>query len=402
MTHRHLRGFTLLELMIAIGLGILIIYIALAAFRTASQSIAVANKLAMENSILCAGMQIARNQIDFWTGLDDPHDPNKQGLRALVPAARSNPPKGGPFTPFSAYWAGNYNDTDNPMGFDPRDTSWSMGNPRMWWRGNLGEKNDTALAFGRYGVFSNSIKTLNTFATVPIMVAIPNPPPGGATTTTQNISYGQVTVPHCWLASQMQGISRLGFYGYIDYMPPNAVYSWYDPFNSSSTKGGYSKEFIGPGGSFNTMYQKTPKGMARLSTLNTCYAPDPEVYTTPANMTLAARRTFNVTQYGGNLNTVNGLLGATSKGDNFIDSGVTAPETWPHLTVLVHRFYQHAFAVNLARIQMIDPITGESKELSFAGFGTSLRGARQQRHPGGGWAKWDNAPGFVNDKNLDY
>ena len=47
---RH--AFTLIEMMIAVALGSLVVYIATAGIRTAAQSVASANRLALENSIL--------------------------------------------------------------------------------------------------------------------------------------------------------------------------------------------------------------------------------------------------------------------------------------------------------------------------------------------------------------
>ena len=49
------RGFTLIELMIAISLGMLLVYTATAGFRSASQSVTLSNRLALENSLLRAG-----------------------------------------------------------------------------------------------------------------------------------------------------------------------------------------------------------------------------------------------------------------------------------------------------------------------------------------------------------
>ncbi len=75
------RGFTLIELMLAIGLGSLVIYTAYAGFRMASQAITVSNRLSLENSLMRAGFQMAHEQLDFWTNLDDPNDATHEQLR---------------------------------------------------------------------------------------------------------------------------------------------------------------------------------------------------------------------------------------------------------------------------------------------------------------------------------
>jgi Tfp pilus assembly protein PilE len=79
---RSLRGFTLIELMLAIALGMLVIYTAYAGFRMASQCIVTANRLSLENSLMRSGYSLAHEQLDFWTNLDDPNNANQESLRA--------------------------------------------------------------------------------------------------------------------------------------------------------------------------------------------------------------------------------------------------------------------------------------------------------------------------------
>jgi prepilin-type N-terminal cleavage/methylation domain-containing protein len=64
------RGFTLIELMIAITLGMLLVYTAIAGFRVASQCATISNRLSLENSLIRAGITEAHQQLDFWTNLD--------------------------------------------------------------------------------------------------------------------------------------------------------------------------------------------------------------------------------------------------------------------------------------------------------------------------------------------
>ena len=68
------RGFTLIELMISVTLGMLIVYVAVAGFRAASQSITITNRLAMETAILRAGCLAGNERLDFWYDFDDPED----------------------------------------------------------------------------------------------------------------------------------------------------------------------------------------------------------------------------------------------------------------------------------------------------------------------------------------
>jgi prepilin-type N-terminal cleavage/methylation domain-containing protein len=78
---RKADGFTLIEMMIGIALGSVVAYTAYAGFRMASQSIVVANRLSLENSLMRAGYIQAHQQIDFWTNLDDPYDASRERLR---------------------------------------------------------------------------------------------------------------------------------------------------------------------------------------------------------------------------------------------------------------------------------------------------------------------------------
>ncbi len=84
------------------------------------------------------------------------------------------------------------------------------------------------------------------------------------------------------------------------------------------------------------------------------------------------------------------------------------PAQWPKATVSMKRYVREARFVNLCSLRWTSPITGASAELNFTTFGTSLRGARQQRksQPMGattaaGWAKWYGPNESTNDKTLD-
>jgi hypothetical protein len=83
------------------------------------------------------------------------------------------------------------------------------------------------------------------------------------------------------------------------------------------------------------------------------------------------------------------------------------PAQWPKATVSMKRYVTESRFVNLCSLRWTSPVTGASAELNFTSFGTSLRGARQQRksQPMGattaaGWAKW-YGPNETNDKTLD-
>ena len=141
------RGFTLIELMISIALGLMIVYVATAGFRVASQSITMTNRLAIENDILRAGCLAANERLDFWADYDNPDgDASEQTLRGKDATG------GLPFTPMSLVFPRQV-DTSSPpnpelnRGWDPQEL-WSAADPRLWWHGNLAEKVGSEMALG--------------------------------------------------------------------------------------------------------------------------------------------------------------------------------------------------------------------------------------------------------------
>src|SRR6187551_3018871 len=102
------RAFTLLELMISVSLGMLIVYVAVAGFRTASRAITTTNQLATENAILRAACLEANERLDFWTDFDDPDSPGPAGSEGKK--LRGSDATGGlPFTPMSLVFAKGMN-----------------------------------------------------------------------------------------------------------------------------------------------------------------------------------------------------------------------------------------------------------------------------------------------------
>lgn len=119
------RGFTLIELMIAMSIGLVICAGAFTAVRVCAGATTMVNRLSLENSLMREGVAAALHDLDFWTSLDDPSDPAEQPLRAAP---------GNPFKPVSL------------------DRDFSANDPKNWWRGLGCSFNKTD--FGVYGIFS--------------------------------------------------------------------------------------------------------------------------------------------------------------------------------------------------------------------------------------------------------
>lgn len=190
ITRQHISAFTLIELMIAIALGMVIVYTALAGFRVASQTITTSNRLSLENSLMRSGYFEAQTQLDFWTNHDDPTVPDaERPLKSITGGNTSigsilsrdyGMKRGLPFSPMrslqsegvwpktatiprfsapttkngarvneimprdmSAFPLVSSANADDPLeadkGFDP-SYAWAPHDPRTWIRVNLTEK----------------------------------------------------------------------------------------------------------------------------------------------------------------------------------------------------------------------------------------------------------------------
>ncbi|MBA3707583.1 MAG: prepilin-type N-terminal cleavage/methylation domain-containing protein [Planctomycetes bacterium] len=76
---RRASGFTLIELMIAISLSAVIVMVAVTAFRQAAQTMAVVNRLSVENVLLRTGYFINTEHVDFWNSHANPDFPYGKG-----------------------------------------------------------------------------------------------------------------------------------------------------------------------------------------------------------------------------------------------------------------------------------------------------------------------------------
>lgn len=393
---RHGRhAFTLIELMIAIALGLVLIYTAAAGLRTAAQTVTLSNRLALENEIVRNGFELALDEVDFWHAYDDPTDPGRLGQRGaqgLFASFKDNgvgvlptPPETSSTVIIDVPQVPPSNDSER--GWKP-DFSWPVADPRTWWRNNMVERSASDLRFGRYGRYS---------ALSPAATAIPN------------------TVPNTWLANQIDRLQHnLGYYAMADYLPSGTIYG-YVGGSDGVTSGGMCQH-LGNGGTLRFQNGDGGADFAQSlyrATKNTAFA----IYPLTATSHLAAAEApfthFLVGQDAVHAEVVR--LQATSQSSDPVLE--LRPATWPSLTVSVARTLAFNRFACVARVHWASPLTGSAAELSFTCFGTSLRGARQQRRPGTGgatgapgWAVWncnhlqtsgDPDPTHPNDVNLD-
>ena len=459
------RGFTLIELMIAIMLGMLVVYTAVAGFRVASQSVTMANRLSVENSMIRAGFQEAHQQLDFWTNLDDPDDTANQRLRGTVTMDTGggvgqklndigfSPTVGFPFTPMSTIFPANrplkigmpvidsgvprfasalgtpqapilplngsptspitWNTiADSDIGFDPT-YAWAPHDPRTWYRGNAIEKergngSDSYIGvpiwFGRYGIFTNTDEgTSLTFRTLR-----PKPQRSDPESARYDAGYSSTAKPpHRWYARQVLGLSRaLGFYGMCDYLPSNTIYSVYTSYSGGRTSpGGIPKYFLPDKGFLigTGMHEIHALGLHGLTHAQSFGVSNPALRTVSDTDLVNEHFRYWESDYStywntGNATGLQNFMKVTLAQDTLMKA---SPTHWPVVSVGVAHYIKSAKFANVARVRWTNPLTGAESELSFTGVGTTLRGARMQRKLGGGWARWDNGSGAMNDSHLD-
>ena len=375
-------AYTLIELMLAISLGMVILLTMMAGFRVASQSITTVNRLASENQLMRLGCQMAHEHLDFWTDYDDPDNPSYQLLR-------SKDMNGGlPFTPMSN--VSPYNQGGSPelsTGWNPAEL-WPMADPRVWWHGNVAEKCNSNVLLGRYSIFGNTANTV--------------------TVTGSFGSYGQVTVLHSWLYNQLWSLhNALGYYGYFDYALANTLYECYQPWSGGQTNDDGEPLLLDtPGGAFASTEgpQYYPHGLYRLS-MGTAMG-----LTSPTNsyaINSLSQQQYYYLDYQGNLPTLLRFNQDTTDGSSLV---AQSPATWPQVQISMQRFIKTNRFVNVCRVICTSPITGQVMQLVWDGIGSSLRGARLQRNQIGsggtttsGWATWDDDPSTVasNTATLD-
>jgi hypothetical protein len=369
--HRH--GFSLIELMIAITLGMLIIYAAMAGFRVASQSITSANRLAMENSLLRAGFHEALNEIDLWTAYDDPEStvPADQALRRPQMPFSQLPTTPRIMASNPAAVGYEYSEAETDTGWD-HTYPWPAGSRRTWWRANAAEWHDSK---GRSGDYTQ-------FAAI-----------GGTT--------------HPWLFNQMDMLhTNLGYYAFCDYLPPSMLYAYIGPDPRQGNKIDLLQDFVNAGTSFRNGDGGTAFAQGRYRcTKDTSYLLVPlRPIGGTGQITTGNVRSIISTGVNTNESSINTFMQRSLSSRNQLDQ---KPGHWPEIKVQVARFLSHNRFVTLSKIGFTNTLTGQPLELSFTAIGTTLRGARQQRKPGApgsgaGWAKWWGPNESDNDRTLDY
>lgn len=353
-------AFTLIEALIAIGLGMLVIYTAVAGVRVAAQSVTTAQRLSQENATIRAGVSIALEEKDFWLGYDDPSKPpTEQPFRDTL-RNEGGKMRGLPFTKFSDALAvypriegnvlvGNVTfKSATDSGWDPLN-GWKAADPQGWAWGNLIEQTgtDSQQIFGYY----------------------------------HNYTRADGASPWGWQQRQIEGLKNaMGYWGLFDYMPANTPLMVYlnTKVANEWCQANDGTPFYMANGDGGANYAQC---LYRRSKDHNFIFPSP-VFATPAPYSLRQKTCHKYYTGQGASGSVNGVKALRRDGvytNAWLTDG-NKPSTWPSLDVSTLRFINHGRFVCLNTVRWTNSLTGQSSELSFTAFGTTLRGARQQRH----------------------
>ncbi len=389
----HTRGFTLIELIVAVGAGALVALAAATAASAAAQCTSAANRLSLENGLMRAGFVATLDEVDSWRAYDDPDDASYQRLRghrdgdglAFTPLARTTGWQPSP-------------ERERARGFHP-DEHWLPHDPSAWYRGHAAERHGSDLRFGRYAAVSNAdASTVDGSADL-----------GGASAA--GGVYGRVIVPHAWRDAQLRSLwHALGYFGVAEYMPADTIYGWYqdwlpDPASIDGTNSGGLPAILNTPLAGNYRFtdtdgiEQTAMGLL-VNTYATNYAlldPARGPATALAWLLTEDRRHYPL-EYGGGEGAMREFRDQT---EHIATLTPLRPSHWPSTSWSVDRYVKTKRFITLCRVRSGSALDGATTELNFTAFGTSLRGARRQRHRDGGWARWDDTPGALNDPTLD-
>jgi len=389
------RGFTLLEITVAVAIGTLILYTAYAGFRVSTQTVTLCNRMSLENRLMTAGMLRAIDDVDFWTDLDrEGHVP----LRT-IPRKAINGHSGGydpdgadslslpqPFTPFASSWQPGLNQI--PAVSNVYQGDWRPDDPRTWYRGDgflflQGNQRPEDSVWGNYGLFSG-VDANVTHGNASVTV--------GALAGTTGVPVDRYT----FTAAQHKGLKyALGFYGWWDYLPANAIIDWSDRNGTRATKPFELRErYEGEGdrppsniGQFSSGFRGiwisgNERPQSRSSYLweqVLCIsAPRPNDATNEVmrlNRWMAGHGDF----INESASPISVVLSAISRP---ADMDAQRPGDWPRVTAEVRRYKIFARTSQDCFVRMFDPATGKMVELDFRTVGSTLRGARLQRRTG--------------------
>lgn len=315
------HAFTLIELVIAIALGVTICLTAFAAVRMASSVVTAANRLSIHNSLLRTAVTTAIDDLDFWHSADDLTDTNRQPLRSDSYATGANPFR--------------------PMRFD---ANFDVSRSRSWWRGC--PVGIPGKSWGDYSVFARQ---------------------------------GHPDPDKSWWTDQFLAINAtLGTYGLIEYMPAHTLFGGVFDAGGASLPEFYEENGWPDAAANPRVY--VPNHMIAGSVRDLWSFTHSNLFCVTTNPDLLAagvnRASFIDYSYGNpgwwrpNYHALGGMAYP------LLDS---QPDAWPAVDLKIRRFIYYSRFANVATIVLRSPLSGETLKVDVCVPSTTLRGARQQR-----------------------
>ncbi|HEX3133644.1 MAG TPA: prepilin-type N-terminal cleavage/methylation domain-containing protein, partial [Planctomycetota bacterium] len=344
LSHSRRRGFTLIEMSISLALGMLIITVAFAGFRTASQTVTMANRLSLQNAMLRTAVMAANEEMDTWESFDSRSDTTKQILRGAT-------------YPFAEM---DFRAADTVLDFNPA-------NGRLWWNGMLWSSNrlndgtNYQRRFGDYSLFGRQGMTLADFA-------LPD--------------YPNLATERGWRHNILPYISNgMGYYAAFDYLPANFVYGYYDdnqPAQPGGSIGDIPIEFGVPGvgpGRFRPNWHSGNKPLQKVE------AGHDNGYILTNTVNVPGYPNTHPNSHRASYNDNGGTWTDTLYPDRWnafpnVDFTTVLPEMWPTVKMQVKATYSWMDFRHQVRIEQTDPYTGLTTAMVLYGITTTLREAR--------------------------
>lgn len=453
------RAFTLLELLVSMGIGLAVVGVAFAGFRAATQVMRAATRISLLNGQIRSGFLAALDEVDTWRSWDDPDgeraDPDLQGrgLRAVLRVDTSEMEKfpsavaGCLFTPFAqlqgiaepggplVFARGAATSREAERCHDP-EARWDAADERTWYHGSfhdgIGSDQDEIgehmadQRWGRYGIFTSASATPgdlgDSYGREAPAVATDDPTRGSAPNNNLPV-FGAVEPAHTWRCAQTIGLLHaLGWYGALDYLPRNAVYASYGVSLRRRWYGGR------PHVAFQAWNDEKDVGLTPQTINGQLRQQNQLVVPAPTRSPYGTFSFFDDDRAGERWSAIWEMRREDL--DELFESHRHAQtssytersEKWrtarlreactitrplsprlvadaPDVTLQISRYISAGRFLHACVVRWADPRTGAAQELTFGCLGTTLRGARQQRRQGVGWARWSSPSS--RDRNLD-
>lgn len=341
-------GFTLIELIVSIGIGVVICATAFVAVRVSAQTIVAADRLSLENRMMRVGVARALDELDFWTSYDDPTPGSaNQTLR-------------GPGEPFHAF---DFTAEDLSLDMEPRRDptqsyeDWAARDARTWFRGDAG---------------TDDAKRMGDFALISHLGYSDGGPLNGA--------------HRRWPHRVVTDVSTdLGYHALIDYAPASMMYA------CILADGSVPNEFSaisdgGPGVMYSSAFwESRPHDFFALTSGAVFPLLVPDRIADPLYQSPDIHRSlfldFGTPTAGWGANDLWTRCGDPQR------PLPLHPAHWPELDVIVRHYAANARQWHAASVVARSPVTGQSFKLFFTHTATTLRGARRQRDASSGWSR---------------